>query len=133
VTTLRVVEGQSFEGGVGADRKAGTFRVSGNVLVRRRLLDVGNGSEAAADLDRSDVNLIASIDRAFARKTRKLQVFAVYDPTEATSFLRGIFTVSVTDHLSIEASGGWFAGSGPDTLGRFTERVFVSLKVKRAF
>jgi hypothetical protein len=132
-TTLHVVEGQSFEGGVGADRKAGTFRVSGNVLVRRRLVDDGNGSAAAADLDRSDVNLIASIDRAFARATRKLQLFAVYDPTEATSFLRGIVTVSVTDHLSIEASGGWFAGSGPDTLGRFTERDFMYLKVKRAF
>ena len=47
--------------------------------------------------------------------------------------LRGIFTVSVTNHLSIEASDGWFAGSGPDTLCRFTERDFVYLKVKRAF
>ncbi len=60
-------------------------------------------------------------------------MFGVYDPTEATSFLRGIFTVSLTDHLSVEVSGGLFSGSGADTLGRFADRDFAYVKLKRAF
>ncbi|MBK5297416.1 MAG: hypothetical protein JJE40_09680 [Vicinamibacteria bacterium] len=125
----RGLDGRSIEGGIGADRKAGDFRVSGNVLLRRRFVDGG----PASGIDESDVNLIASIDRSFSRETRSLQVFGVYDPTEATSFLRGIFTVSLTDRLSIEASGGLFSGSGPDTLGRFTDRDFVYVTVRRHF
>ena len=125
----RATDGRSFEGGVGADRKAGDFRVSGNVLVRHRFIDDGPATAA----DETDVNLIASIDRSFSRETRTLQVFGVYDPTEATSFLRGIVTVKLNDRLSIEASGGLFSGSGPDTLGRFTDRDFAYVKIKRHF
>jgi hypothetical protein len=124
-----VLIGRSVEGGLGADRRAGDFRVSGNVLLRRRFVDDGR----AAGIDEHDVNLIASIDRSFSRETRVLQVFGVYDPTEATSFLRGIFTMKLTDRLSVEASGGVFSGSGPDTLGRFTDRDFAYVKIKRHF
>lgn len=124
----RAIAGRSFEAGLGADRKAGDFRVSGNVLVRRR-----SPEEPSASIDRSDVNLIAAVDRSFSRETRRLQVFAVYDPTEATSFLRAIVTVKLTDLLSIEGSGGWFAGAGPDTLGRFTDRDFAYVRVRRDF
>lgn len=123
------VTGRSIEGGVGADRKAGNYRVSANVLLRRRFAD----DAGAMGVDEHDLNLIASLKRLFSRETRTLQVFAVYDPTEATSFVRGIFTVSLTDRVSIEASGGLFTGSGPDTLGRFTDRDFAYVKVKRHF
>jgi hypothetical protein len=125
----RAMDGRSVEGGVGADRRAGDFRVSGNVLVRHRFADDG----PASAFDETDVNLIASIDRSFSRETRTLQVFGVYDPTEATSFLRGIVTVKLNDRLSIEASGGLLSGSGPDTLGRFTDRDFAYVKIKRHF
>ena len=124
-----VLDGRSVEGGIGADRRAGNFRLSGNVVVRRRFFEDLPGNH----IDAHDVNVIASLDRSFSRETRKLQVFGVYDPTEATSFLRGIVTMNVTDRLSVEASGGLFLGSGPDTLGRFTDRDFAYVKVKRHF
>jgi hypothetical protein len=111
------------------DRRAGTARLSGNVLARRRSLDDG----PVRGFDRTDLNLIGSIDRTFARDTRRLQVFGVYDPTEATSFVRAIATVSLSDVLSIEASGGAFLGSGSDTLGRFADRDFAYLRVRRSF
>jgi len=128
VDASRVIEGRSLEGGAGADRRVGDFRVSGNVLVRRRFTEAPE-----ALLDRSDLNLIASLDRSFRRETRRLQVFGVYDPTEATGFLRSIFTVSLDDHLALEASAGLFMGSGPDPLGRFAERDFAYVKVTRHF
>lgn len=126
---LGVLDGRSVESGIGADRRAGEFRISGNVVVRRRFIDEVPGNP----VDSHDVNVVASLDRSFSHETRKLQVFGVYDPTEATSFLRGIVTVNLTDRLSVEASGGLFSGSGPDTLGRFANRDFAYVKVKRHF
>ena len=41
--------------------------------------------------------------------------------------------MSLTDRLSVEVSGGLFSGSGADTLGRFTDRDFAYVKVKRDF
>jgi hypothetical protein len=100
------------------------------VLVRRRSLD---NPGAAPLFDRTDVNLIGSVDRAFARETRRIQVFGVYDPTEGTSFLRSIVTFSIADQLSLEVSGGAFLGEGPDTLGRFADRDFAYIRVRLAF
>jgi hypothetical protein len=123
------LDGRSIELGLGVDRRAGDLRLSANVLARRRSLD----DRPVAGFDRTDLNLIGSVDRTFARDTRRLQVFGVYDPTEATSFLRAIVTISLSDVLAIEASAGAFAGSGPDPLGRFAERDFAYLRLRRSF
>lgn len=126
---LGALDGRSIELGLGVDRRAGELRLSGNILARRRSPD----DRLVPGFDRTDLNLIGSLDRTFARDTRRLQVFGVYDPTESTSFLRAIATVSLSDVLSIEASGGAFLGSGPDTLGRFADRDFAFLRVRRSF
>jgi hypothetical protein len=126
---LGALDGRSVELGLGVDRRAGEARLSANVLARHRSLD----DWPVRGFDRTDLNLIASLDRTFARDTRRLQVFGVYDPTESTSFLRAIATVSLSDVLSIEASGGAFLGTGPDTLGRFADRDFAYLRVRRSF
>ena len=125
---LSTLEGRSAELGFGVDRRAGNLRLSANVISRHRSLD-----DPVAGFDRTDLNLIGSADRTFARDTRRLQLFAVYDPTESTSFLRAIATVSLSDVLAIEASGGAFIGSGPDTLGRFADRDFAYLRLRRSF
>jgi len=39
-------------------------------------------SRLQAGLDPGDVNLIAAVDRALARETRRLRVFGIADPTE---------------------------------------------------
>lgn len=129
-SAARILPGRSVEAGVGIDRRAGDYRVSGSVLARRRTLDAGYGGES---FDRTDVNVIGSIDRTFARETRRAQVFAVLDPSENTAFLRAIVTLSLRDNLSLDVSGGAFLGNGPDTLGAFTDRDFLSMRLKRFF
>jgi hypothetical protein len=126
---LGALDGRSIELGLGVDRRAGEVRLSANVLARRRSPD----DWPVRGFDCTDLNLIGSLDRTFARDTRRLQVFGVYDPTESTSFLRAIATFSLSDVLSLEASGGAFLGSGPDTLGRFASRDFAYLRVRRSF
>jgi hypothetical protein len=109
------------EAGIGVDRRAGDYRIAANVLLTHHRID-GN-----------DVTLIGAVDRTFASETRKVRLFAVYDPTDDTAFLRGIAAVSLRDDVWIEGSGGVFAGSSLDTLGRLTRRDFVYTRLKVFF
>jgi hypothetical protein len=127
----QVVDGRSVEGGVGIDRSAGPYRISGNVIVGRRWQTAASMSSTAAPvIDESDVNLVASIDRTFARETRRLRAFGVYNPGEDSVFARLIATFSLRDNVSLEASGGLFVGDGDDVLSRFASRDFVYVRLK---
>jgi hypothetical protein len=114
----RGIEGQSIDAGVGADRRAGNYRLAGNLLW------------AWNSLDGSDVSVVIAADRSFARETRTLRLFAVYDPEDATTFARVIAAISLRDNVWIEGSGGLFAGASADTLGRLTRRDFVYTRLK---
>jgi hypothetical protein len=107
---LSTVDGRDLQAGVGVDRKAGDYRVSGNVLFAQRFV-------SSCDLDHRDVTLLAAVDRSFARETRTLRVFGVYNPADGTAFGRVIGTISLRDNLALEGSVGIFAaGTGTDLL-----------------
>ena len=120
-----VLEGRSFDAGAGLDRKAGDYRVSGQVLVHRERYDAGGL--------RTDVSLIVSADRSFARQKYTGRLFGVYNPKSGAGFARGIATASVRDNLAVESSVGWFGRRGLDTIGRFSDSDFVYLRLKYFF
>jgi hypothetical protein len=122
----RGVEGQSIEAGVGVDRRAGSYRLAGNVLVGRRTADEGG-------LEESDVTLVVAADRSFAHETRTLRLFAVYDPTDGTTFARCIGAISLRDDVWLEASGGLLTGTSTTTIGRLSRRDFVYARLKVYF
>ncbi len=109
------------ESGIGVDRRAGDYRVAANVFLTHQRID-GN-----------DVTLVAAADRSFARETRTVRLFAVYDPSDRTTFLRGIAAVSLRDDVWVEGSAGVFTGSSLDTLGRLTRRDFIYTRLKVFF
>ncbi len=120
---------RSVEGGVGVDRRAGDYRVSATLLgVARRLRD-----GAAGAIDRHDLQIVTSVDRSFARETRRLRLFGVYNPGDRSAFVRGVGGVSVRDGWWIEASAGWLTGDGADTLSRLADRDFVYLRARVYF
>jgi hypothetical protein len=127
-----VREGQSFDAGGGVDRKAGEYRVSAQVLLHHESYD-----EAPVPLalpsSRTDVSLIGSADRTFARQRYSARLFGVYNPNSAAGFVRGIMTATLKDNLALEGSIGWFAGSGTDTIGRFSESDFGYVRLKYFF
>jgi len=129
---VRVVPGRSFDAGVGVDRRAGDYTLSGTVLVHTERYD-----EPLSRLDstdgRTDVSLVASVDRTFARERYRFRGFAVYNATEASGFVRGIGMASLRDNLALEGSIGWFAGDGRDLVGRFEDSDFVYVRVKYYF
>jgi len=127
--SLAVVEGRSFEAGVGVDRRAGDYRVSGTVLARRESYDVPIDGEPG----RTDVSLVLSADRSFARERYRVRAFTLVNPSEGSAFLRGVATWKVRDSVAVEWSGGWFAGDGRDLVGRFADSDFVYLRLKYYF
>lgn len=120
---------RTVEGGVGVDRRAGDYRVSATVLGVARRLRPGE----AGVVDRHDLQLVTSIDRSFARETRRLRVFGVYNPGDHSAFVRGVGGVSLRDGWWIEASAGWLTGNGADTLSRLADRDFVYLRARVYF
>jgi hypothetical protein len=120
-----VFDGRSFDAGGGVDRKAGVYRLSGDVLVHRQAYDEGGS--------RTDVSIIASADREFARQKYEGRLFAVYNPRDASGFVRGIAVANVRDNVKLEGSIGWFAGSGEDTIGRFSDSDFLYVRIRYFF
>jgi len=137
---LRVVGGQSFDAGVGVDRRAGDYTLSATVLVHSESYDTPlsvpnsspNLSDAVSD-GRTDVSLVVSADRTFARERYRFRGFGVYNAAAASGFIRGIGIANLRDNLGLEASIGWFAGDGRDLVGRFGDSDFAYLRLKYYF
>jgi Protein of unknown function (DUF1302) len=133
---LRVVTGQSFDAGVGVDRRAGDYTLSGTVLLHSESYDSPlaspNPGEGAGD-GRTDVSLVVSADRTFAQERYRFRGFGVYNASEASAFVRGIGMASLRDNLALEVSIGWFVGKGRDLIGRFSDSDFAYLRVKYYF
>ena len=127
---ITVTEGHSIDAGVGVDRKAGSYRLSATVLVHHESYD---RLQAAGTDGRTDVSMIVSTDRTFARERYQLRGFGVYNPSEGSAFLRTIATAKLGDNLALEGSGGWFIGDGRDLVGRFSDNDFVYLRLKYYF
>jgi hypothetical protein len=127
---LSIVRGASWDAGFGADRRAGDYQFSGTVLVHREHPDgvAGSGLES-----RTDLSFIFSSDRTFARERYRLRAFSVFNTSEESAFLRAIGVAKLTDAVALEGSGGWFAGDGSDTVGRFNDSDFLYLRLKYYF
>ncbi|HYT69558.1 MAG TPA: hypothetical protein VEL51_24275 [Vicinamibacterales bacterium] len=124
--------GRSFDAGGGVDRKAGAYRVSGQVLVHREEYDV-TADTVLLPRARTDVSLIASADRSFARQRYESRLFGVYNPASGAGFVRGILTATLRDNVALEGSLGWFGGSGSDTIGLFSDSDFTYVRLKYSF
>ena len=126
------LDGHSVRAGIGADRKAGTIRLNGTVLVERRVADADPvlGIGGVAD---TNVSLVVGGDRGFAKDTRKIRVFGAWNVADSSGFARTIGTWSLRDNLSLEGSVGWFFGQGDDAISRFSERDFLTLSLKAYF
>jgi hypothetical protein len=127
---LAIVPGTSFDAGLGVDRRAGSYQFSGTVLVHRERPDAVPASGLEA---RTDVSVIVSADRTFARERYRLRAFSVYNTSESSAFLRGIGVAKLHDDVALEGSAGWFAGDGRDTIGRFSDSDFAYVRLKYYF
>lgn len=114
---------QSFDAGAGVDRKTGGFRMFASAIVHR---DFATPFAKAA----TNLNVIGSIDRQFARDRYLARAFAVVNPHDRAGFLRGLLVWSATDQVAVEVSAATFFGTGDDAISRFSGRDFVGLGLR---
>jgi hypothetical protein len=120
------VDGRVFDAGLGFDRRTGDYRVFGSILVRREWSD----EVPARALTGTNVSLVGSIEREFARARYLARVFAVVNPGDASAFVRGLLVSRLRDNTALELSGAAFTGTGDDTISRFRTRDFVLARVR---
>ena len=120
--------GRSFDAGAAVDRKAGDYRISGQILVHRE-----EHAGATDSPGRTDTSIVLSADRTFARERYQARLFGVYNPGSGSGFARGIASASLRDQVALEGSIGWFAGSGSDTISRFADSDFIYVRLKYFF
>ena len=127
---------RSFEGGLGADRRAGDYRVAINALVSHA--DLSAVASAAED---TELTLVGWAERTFTRDTRRARLLAVYDPDDDTMFVRGMGAINVHENVWFELSGGWFTGDPQNvdasgsigSLGLLSERDFLYTQLRVHF
>jgi hypothetical protein len=119
-----ILQGQSFDVGVGVDRRAGNYQFSGTLLVHRE------DPDDVSVPSNTDVSVIVSADRTFARERYQLRAFSVLNPSADSAFVRGIGMAKLRDDVALEASAGWLAGEGTDTIGRFADSDFFYVRMK---
>lgn len=121
------VPGRLVEGGMGVDRRAGSYRFFGSVIVRRQW------SDADAALGRTDTLAVASIERQWSRDRLLTRAFVVANAADRSGFVRALVAWRVRDDVVVEASAAGFPGRGSDNLGRFDDRDFLLGKVRWLF
>ncbi len=119
--------GSSIDAGGGVDRKAGEYRLSGQMLIHREQYDDRAGGT------RTDLSLIVSADRSFARQKYEGRLFGVFNPTSGSAFVRGIARAALRDNVALEGSVGIFTGDGADNIGRFSDSDFAYVRLKYSF
>jgi hypothetical protein len=132
--SLRIVSGASVDAGVGVDRQAGPYRISGTALFHHETYDqplLATPNEALNG--RSNLSLIVAADRTFARERYRVRTFGVYTPDESNAFLRAIGVANLRDNLALEGSVGWFAGEGQNLIGTFANSDFLYARLKYDF
>ena len=126
-SAVRSTQGSSVDAGVGVDRRAGDYRISGTVLFHHEALD------EPVRQTRSSWSWVLSADRRFSRERYALRAFGVANTSEGSGFARVIATGELRDNLALEGSIGWFVGEGRDLIGRFADSDFLYVRLKHYF
>jgi hypothetical protein len=124
VSSPGLVKGRAFDAGIGVDRRAGSLHLFASLLAHRE------SSDADPGIERTDVNVIGSVDRAFSRERGRGRAFVVVNPREQSAFVRGLMLWKLYDRLAIEFSGGSFIGTSADIIGRFDDRDFLAARLR---
>jgi hypothetical protein len=118
------VKGRAVDAGLGLDRRTGNYRVFLSGVVHREW------SPRAPGIDRTDLNLVGSIERHFSRERYFARAFGVMNPADASAFVRGLFIFRMRDDFALEFSAAAFVGTGDDTLARFHGRDFLLTRLR---
>lgn len=137
---LGIFNSNALEAGLGVDRRAGDFTLSGTVLLRA---DARRYRTPAWPLPRepyqivdtrlTNVSIVGGFSRAFNRDRIETRVFSLVNPEDRAGFVRGVLAWKPVDDVAVETSLGWFIGEGDDVITRFGDRDFGYVRLKYYF
>jgi hypothetical protein len=122
-----VVEGKSFQCGAGIDREVNDYVIVGEIVVQARWAPLDFAER------REELGFIGGLERRFHFGREKVESFLIYNPLDNTLFARAGVGIRPLPGFWLELTGGLFAGSGSDLVGRFDRADFVSLSGRYRF
>ncbi|MBW2038314.1 MAG: hypothetical protein JRI46_01760 [Deltaproteobacteria bacterium] len=76
---------------------------------------------------------MAKLERKFSYETKAIKLFFTYNTISNSIFLKGTFSINLLENLWADLSIGIFEGKGEDTLSKFKDSDFFSIKCKYNF
>jgi hypothetical protein len=130
--------GRTVQVGLGADRSLAGNRLLGELVWYRAALDAPSLpldplTAAPPRFDRRSFSAVAIAERQFARGTRVLRGFGLYDAVARNGLARAIAAISPRDGLWLESSIVWFSGRRAGFVGPFVDDDFVSVRITKHF
>lgn len=130
--------GRSVQVGFGADRTIAGYRVMGELLWRdarlgKPSLPYDPLTGAPARFDTRSLTTVGILERRFARETRLVRAFGIYDATAHNTLVRATGAISLREGLWLEGTAGWFAGRRRGLLGPWMDSDFVSMRLTQDF
>jgi hypothetical protein len=125
-TAPAIVRRDTFQAGIGADRRSGDTTFYVNALYRHLptdpLLDAV-----------SELSLFGGLTRDFAQGTRTVRIFGLWNTESDSGFARLSWDHEVVENLRLDVSGGLFVGQGGSVFRSIEDADFVTARIRFYF
>lgn len=125
--SLNYTRGDSFTGGLGADRTFGNNYLNLNLLYKKVFVDTD------VEEEKDEVTVTANIEKKFSYETKRIEIFSMYNIVVNSLFVKGTFSVSWWENFWTDLTAGIFEGEGRDNLSKFRSNDFFSIKFEYSF
>lgn len=130
--------GRTVQAGFGADRSLAGFRVLGELIWHHAEIDTPSLptdplTGVAPVFERRSLTAVGIVERQFARQTRLIRGFGIYDGVNKNGIARAIAAISPRQGFWVEGTAVWFSGRRAGLLGSFIDDDFVSVRLIQHF
>jgi hypothetical protein len=133
-----IASGRTVQAGFGADRTIAGYRVLAELVAHHAMIDAPSLATdpltaAPPRFDRRSLTAVGILERQFARETRLIRGFGIYDAVNKNGIARAVGAISPRENWWVEGTAVWFSGRRAGFLGPFVDDDFLSVRLTRRF
>lgn len=129
--------GRTIQAGIGADRSLRGYRILGEAIWSDAAVETPSPIDPFTNLppvfDRQSLASVGIVEKTFARGTRLVRGFGIYDSLNRNGIARAVAAMSLREGLWIEGTAAWLSGQRRGFFGNFIDDDFVSLRLIKHF
>lgn len=130
--------GRTVQAGLGADRSIAGYRVLGELVWHQTEIDtpslpIDPLTAGPPRFDRRSLTAVGIVERQFARETRYIRGFGIYDGVNKNGIARAVGAFSPREGLWVEGTAVWFSGRRAGFVAPFVDDDFLSVRVIQRF